>query len=135
MPASTASARPDPGPFRPGHSAARDPVAFADARLKVVVALVAWAEAVPLDALFRPTRSDAPAADARHLALYLAHVMLGLDMTRLGAAFGRDRASVRHALRRIEQRRDDPLFDAKVSALELILEPLAEVRGLAGGAA
>jgi chromosomal replication initiation ATPase DnaA len=101
----------------------------------VIVALVAWAEAVPVDALLQPSRGDQPIADARHLAIYLAHVMIGVDMTRLGRSFGRDRASVRHALRRIEQRRDEPLFDARVSALETILEPLAVVVPAERGAA
>ena len=111
------------------------PPALSDVRLRVIVALVAWAESVAVDALFQPSRGDQPVADARHLAIYLAHVLMGIDMTRLGRTFGRDRASVRHALRRIEQRRDEPLFDARVSALESILQPLAAVSPALGDAA
>ncbi|QCK86571.1 chromosomal replication initiator DnaA [Phreatobacter aquaticus] len=111
------------------------PDVLPDARLRVIVALVAWAESVAVDALFQPSRGDQPVADARHLAIYLAHVMIGIDMTRLGRTFGRDRASVRHALRRIEQRRDEPLFNARVSAMETILEPLACVTPRMGDAA
>ena len=44
------------------------PPLLPDARLRVIVALVAWAESVPVDALFQPSRGDQPVADARHLA-------------------------------------------------------------------
>jgi hypothetical protein len=92
--------------------------------IAVAVLLAAWASQIEPDAITGPRRGEAVIADARHLAIYLAHVTLGHDLTRLAAAFGRDRASLRHALRRIEDRRDDPAFDRFVGSLEAILLPL-----------
>lgn len=101
--------------------------------IAVAVLLAAWASQIEPDAITAPRRGEAVIADARHLAIYLAHVTLGHDLTRLAAAFGRDRASLRHALRRVEDRRDDPQFDRFVQALEDILLPLRiGVHGAAG---
>ena len=41
------------------------------------------------------TVTEADVAAARQLAIYLAHVALGHDLSRLSTAFGRDRATVR----------------------------------------
>lgn len=63
-------------------------------------------------------RGPAPVAFARQAAMYLGHVVFGLNLTRVGRGFGRDRATARHACRLVEDRRDDPVFDAAVSRLE-----------------
>lgn len=65
-----------------------------------------------------PRRGRAAVADARHLAIYLQHVVFGASLTACGAAFARDRTSVRHACARIEDRRDEPRFDRAVAHLE-----------------
>ena len=65
-----------------------------------------------------PRRGRAPVADARHLALYLDHVAFGASLSACGRAVARDRASVRHACARMEDRRDDGDFDRAVAALE-----------------
>jgi chromosomal replication initiation ATPase DnaA len=57
-------------------------------------------------------------AFARQLAMYLTHVMLGLNLTEAGRLFGRDRTTVAHACGLIEDRRDDPDFEALVAGLE-----------------
>ncbi|WP_159730015.1 helix-turn-helix domain-containing protein [Methylosinus sp. Ce-a6] len=67
------------------------------------------------------TRGRAPVAAARHLALYLDHVAFGASLSACARAFARDRASVRHACARIEDRRDDEDFDRAVAALEQAL--------------
>lgn len=95
-----------------------------DAGIDVATALAAWVSGVDPAALFCGTRGEAHVAAARQLAIYLAHVALGHDLSRLSSAFGRDRATVRHALRRIEDWRDDPGFDRSLSQLEAILLPL-----------
>jgi len=68
-----------------------------------------------------PSRGRAQIADARHLALYLDHVAFGASLSACGRALARDRASVRHACARIEDRRDDGDFDRAVAALEKAL--------------
>ncbi len=79
---------------------------------------VAAAFGVPLAALRAPTRGRAPVALARQCAMYLAHTLLGLSFTAVGAVCGRDRGTVAHGCRVVEDRRDDAAFDAKLCALE-----------------
>lgn len=57
-------------------------------------------------------------ARARQIAIYLAHVGFGLNYTHLGAAFGRDRTTIRHACFRIEDARDELNFDRALDLLE-----------------
>ncbi len=89
--------------------------------IAIAVALAAWESGIDCDAIAGDSRGGAQVACARQLAIYLAHVAVGHDLTRLACAFGRDRATIRHALRRIEDDRDDPDFDQRVSRLEAIL--------------
>lgn len=105
-----------------------------DAGIDVAAALAAWVAGVDRVALFGASRGGAQVAAARQLAIYLAHVALGHDLRRLSAAFGRDRATLRHALRRIEDERDDPAFDRQLVGLEAILLPLRGEDGSCGSA-
>jgi chromosomal replication initiation ATPase DnaA len=59
-------------------------------------------------------------AFARQIAMYLAHVCFGLSFEAVGRAFGRDRTTVAHACRVVEDGRDDIWFDCRVATLELI---------------
>ena len=60
-------------------------------------------------------------ARARQFAVYLHHVALGESLSACGRLFARDRATVRHACARIEDMRDDPLFDYATIRLETAL--------------
>jgi chromosomal replication initiation ATPase DnaA len=64
------------------------------------------------------SRGTQRVARARQIAIYLAHVGLGLSYTHLGEAFGRDRTTIRHACFRIEDARDDFSLDRALSILE-----------------
>ncbi|MCZ8188105.1 MAG: hypothetical protein O9308_17165 [Beijerinckiaceae bacterium] len=77
----------------------------------------AW-KGVPSGALLRPERNGAAIVQARHTAIYLAHVVFGCSLTRAGAMVGRDRTSARHACLRIEERREHPPVDRALDALE-----------------
>jgi hypothetical protein len=70
------------------------------------------------ESLLLPTRGNPDVAIARQLAMYLTHVGFGMSLSRVAVAFGRDRSTVAHACRQIEDRRDDMVFDDMVSALE-----------------
>jgi chromosomal replication initiation ATPase DnaA len=83
-----------------------------------VIALVARQRNVPIRLLIHKSRSRRPAARARQLAMYLAHVVLGRSLTEIGTAFGRDRTTVSYACALIEDLRDDPRFDAEVEGFE-----------------
>lgn len=67
------------------------------------------------------TRCNAKVARARQVGMYLAHVGLGLSYTEAGRIFGRDRTTAAHACRLVEERRDDPRFDASLDCLEQTL--------------
>ncbi|QFR31687.1 helix-turn-helix domain-containing protein [Ancylobacter sp. TS-1] len=98
----------------------RTPAAHPAGRQACLVAarLAATATGLPLDRVLHPRRLDRRSASARALAMYLAHVGLGLPMTRVAADFGRHRSTVAHACRRIEERREVAGWDRRVAALE-----------------
>lgn len=83
-----------------------------------IVSLVADACSVPGRDLMRPNRGSPAVSRARQIAMYLAAVDLELTMTAIAAFFGRDRTTVGHAVRVIEDRRDDPAFDTWLTELE-----------------
>lgn len=57
-------------------------------------------------------------AIARDTALYLAHTREGESLRALASAVGSHPSTVMRAVRRVEDRRDDPLFDAVLEAEE-----------------
>ena len=99
---------------------------------RFVEALVATALGIGVSAIRAEGRGSAAEATARQMAMYLAHVELGLSLSRVGASFGRDRTTVAHACARMEDRRDDPRFERLVACLEAALHHWR--RGHDGGA-
>jgi len=99
-----------------------DPARAAQARA-IVESAIAAAFAVPIHELRAASRGAAPIAFARQSAMYLAHVVLGLSYSDVGRTFGRDRTTAAHACRLVEERREDPLVDATLGALEQALRP------------
>jgi chromosomal replication initiation ATPase DnaA len=99
-----------------------------------VVAIVARRRGVPLGRMLHRSRCEADVAEARMLAMYLVHVVLGRTYSEVGAVFGRDRTTVAHACARIEDLRDLPSFDEEVASLEEEIEAAQpeEVRHAAG---
>lgn len=99
-----------------------------------VAAIVAQRRCIPLARLLHRSRCEAWIAEARMLAMYLAHVVLGRTYAEVGEAFGRDRTTVAHACARIEDMRDARTFDEEVSALESEIGAAApeELRHAAG---
>ena len=88
------------------------------AHARLVTGLAGYALGVPDEEVRAATRSKREAAFARQVAMYLAHAGLGMSLGRVAFAFGRDRSTVAHACHVIEDRRDDPAFDAWMDALE-----------------
>ena len=88
----------------------------------MIIALVATTKRVPRRMFTNGSRCRDTTARARQLAMYLAHVVLGRSLAEVGDAFRRDRTTVSYACARIEDMRDDPLFDAEVSRLEQVIE-------------
>ncbi len=92
----------------------------ADVRLlcRLAALLAARHQRCSLEAVLQAPTRAAPVAAARQLAMYLAHVALGLPQTQVAQGFARHRRTVSHACGRVEDRRDDALFDAEVCAIE-----------------
>lgn len=67
-----------------------------------------------------PGRSRLEVSRVRQIAMYVSHVILGLNMTDIGNGFGRDRTTVMHACHVVEDMRDDEEFDAIVSFFERV---------------
>ncbi|MDX2265331.1 MAG: helix-turn-helix domain-containing protein [Hyphomicrobiales bacterium] len=86
---------------------------------------VAAAFGVPREELLAPTRRCAPAAFARQVAMYLAHICYGLTFTQVGELFARDRTTVAHACATVEDMRDDAALDRALAALEKALSAAA----------
>ncbi|MBS9478806.1 helix-turn-helix domain-containing protein [Ancylobacter radicis] len=76
------------------------------------------ASGIALDDLLAPGPGVRPVSTARALAIYLAHVGLGLPLARVAEGFHRHRTSVDHACRRIEERREIAGWDHWVGLLE-----------------
>ncbi len=74
--------------------------------------------AIPVREIERPGRAIASVCEARHVAMYLAHVAFQVPLSAMGEGFGRDRTTIAYAIRRIEDRRDDQAFDSAVERLE-----------------
>lgn len=92
--------------------------AVSDMRCARVLRIVAAHKGVRRADMLNPTRSRLPIASARQLAMYLCHVMLGLNLTEVGRYFGRDRTTVSHACALIEDAREDSAVDREIEILE-----------------
>ncbi len=88
-------------------------------RRDIVMRCVSICLDVPLRAMMRPGRGQAREVLARHICMYLLHVVFSLSPTVIGCLFRKDRTTVAHACRRIEERRDKAAFDAFLHALEV----------------
>lgn len=70
--------------------------------------------------LRHPGRSSHSVARVRQIAMYVAHVALGLSMNEVGRGFGRDRTTVLHACHLVEDMREDGEFDRIVAMTERV---------------
>jgi len=110
--------------------AAEEAIARGDDKATALIRLVAAHDGLSVEELFHHTRSQAPIAATRQLAMYLMNVALERNFTDIGAFFGRDRTTVAHACARIEDLRDDSAFDKSVTDLEERLEAVCADRAL-----
>ena len=93
---------------------------------RLIAVVVASTFGVPVKQLRSRRRGPAPVALSRQVAMYLGHVVFGLNLTRLGHGFGRDRTTARYAVRMIEDCRDDPAIDEFFAVLEGVCRDAAE---------
>ncbi len=102
--------------------AARAADEIGDRAASALVRIVARAHGVTVAELFHHSRSCAPIAASRQLAMYLMHVVLGRNFTQVGRFFGRDRTTVSYACRVMEDMRDDLEYEKQVADLEQRIE-------------
>lgn len=87
--------------------------------------LVAYGLGIDYEAIMGDERGGTGAAFARQIAMYMMHVALSISLARVAYAFGRDRSTVSHGCRIVEERREDSDFDAWLHQLEAGLESVA----------
>ncbi|MGB6230061.1 MAG: helix-turn-helix domain-containing protein [Litorimonas sp.] len=87
-------------------------------RARIAVAATALEFGVPDLDVGRPDIRGPLVDFARQVAMYLTQCLYGMNARRVGELFGRDRSTVTHAVRVVEESRNDPLFDAKLARLE-----------------
>jgi chromosomal replication initiation ATPase DnaA len=80
--------------------------------------LTAYALGLRTDSILASGRGSPAEAFARQIAMYLCHVGLGMSLARVARAFDRDRSTVAHGCHAVEDRRDDPDFDAWMEQVE-----------------
>lgn len=98
-------------------------------RADMAQAIVAHAYDVTLEEMRSVTRRGPKPALARQIAMYLSNTVLRMSQTAVSEAFERHPSTVCHALRHVENLRDDAEFDRTLDYLETTL------RRAAGGAA
>ena len=95
------------------------------ARAQLAVGVVAFALGYDPGEMIDELRRTKRNSTARHLAMYLAYTAFEMSLSRCAAAFGRDRSTVSHACRAVEDRREEAAFDQWIDGLELSLKSLA----------
>lgn len=73
---------------------------------------------VTRDQLLHISRSKADICLARQCAMYVMHTSFSTTYCEVAKYFGRDRTTVSHACRLVEDMRDDDAFDLKLSRIE-----------------
>jgi hypothetical protein len=115
----------DPRP-RPRRQFGRSSPPLADQHLRrALEAAVAPALAVARARLWAARRGGPLEVLARQVAMYLAHVGLGLTFAEVARLFARDPRTVARACARVEDRRDCASFDRSLDLLEGVLRMLS----------
>ena len=98
------------------------------------VELAARHTGLPVAELLGTGRGERRCSSARALAMYLAHVGLGVPMRGVARGFSRHPSTVAHACRRIEERREVVGWDRRVGELEEELRRLMACGEVSHGA-
>ncbi|MCF3638615.1 hypothetical protein LXM94_01350 [Rhizobium sp. TRM95111] len=97
---------------------------------RIVRQLVAELVLLAGDRVLHRRDSRRAGCQVRQIAMYLCHVALQISLTEIGLAFGRDRTTVGHACNVVEDRRDQPAFDAFLATAErMVLTVFGPVGG------
>lgn len=103
----------------------------ANARLaaRLVARLVGTKTGTPEARILANDRGKSGEARSRQITMYLLHTSLSLSYTEIAEALFRDRTTVSHACRLIEDGRDNGALNAMLCELEGILELIGPLAG------
>jgi chromosomal replication initiation ATPase DnaA len=101
--------------------AGEDALDWSPRRAGMAQAIVAHVYDVTLEELRGRQRGGRRAALARQVAMYLSHTALRISVADVARAFMRHRSTAHHALRHVEDLRDDPAMDRTLATLETML--------------
>jgi len=104
------------------------------ALVQLVCAIVSIEFGVPTATLLSMGKGRTYQSFARHVAMYLMHVVFQTRISGVGRAFGRDPSTAGYACRAIENEREDPLFDQKLQKLEEFLNSALAFRAVQSSA-
>jgi len=99
----------------------------------IIASQVAMVFQVPAEVMICPQRGKARQALARQVMMYLLHVCCGQSYTEVGRMIGRDRSTVAHACRLIEDRRENDQIDQALDIMErsiFWLQHIGQLEGL-----
>lgn len=94
---------------------------------RITISIVAMFTGIEKKKLMNNNRGQAFECQARHLAMYLMHTSFSCSFADIGRFFGRDRTTVAHACKLIEDRRDDRAFDIEVGRIENLLQKVRQL--------
>ena len=95
---------------------------------RLVAGIVGFAAGIKPEQILSAGRGTVEVSSTRQVSMYLCHVALGLSLARVANAFARDRSTVAHSCRLIEDRRDDQTYDAWIECLEDSLRAMEPLR-------
>ena len=90
--------------------------------IRFVIQMVASAFEFTTQDLFRERRESAKLVRARQVTIYLLHTSLRRPFGELAEIFDKDRSTIGHACRVIEDLRDIPKFDDRIIELEQTIQ-------------
>lgn len=70
------------------------------------------------DTLYHPTRGLVEEANCRQICMYLMNTLMGMNFAAIGKELSRDRTTVSYACKKIEDTREDHLFDDWLIGIE-----------------
>ncbi|MEM7214865.1 MAG: helix-turn-helix domain-containing protein [Pseudomonadota bacterium] len=95
----------------------------------VIVHIVANSFDLDPQIIVQTRRGVAKVARARQILFYLLHTSLSFPLVEIAQIFGKDRTTIGHACRLIEDLRDEAEFDGFVSKLEKVTHLVARISG------
>lgn len=90
-------------------------------RAQLIIAAVSLEFGTPSLDIRSKTRGANDVCLARQISMYLMNVIYGVSLTRIGRVFNRDRSTASHACNVVEDYREDPFLDQKITRLETFL--------------